>query len=61
MGTVVALDAETAIEQACEKFDITDSKYRRQLVASYEAQKRGIMGQAPHAQINAAINTPRLC
>jgi hypothetical protein len=33
LGTVIALDAETAIEQACKKFAITDPKYREQLVA----------------------------
>ena len=33
VGTVVALDAEMAIEQACKKFGITDPKDREQLVA----------------------------
>jgi len=33
IGTVVALDAETAIERACKKLGITDPKYREQLVA----------------------------
>ena len=33
VGTVVALDAETAIEQACKKFGITAPEHREQLVA----------------------------
>jgi hypothetical protein len=34
VGVVTALDAEAAIERACEKFVITDPEQRRQLIAS---------------------------
>jgi hypothetical protein len=33
VGTVIAVDAAMAIEQACKKFGVTDAKYREQLVA----------------------------
>jgi hypothetical protein len=33
VGTVIALNSETAIEQACKKFGIMDPKCREQLVA----------------------------
>ena len=33
VGTVVALDADMAVEQACKRFSITDPKDREQLVA----------------------------